>query len=234
MTNLDKPLWPKRRPAARAHQARPPPLLRPRVPLASSPSGRPSTLRHAFPERDRRQELLPEALGHRAGLRAASGDLCDERRQRRRVSHLREPGDAALARADGEPRAARLVLPSGDGPRHAGSEPDLHGLGRGARTLGAQLPRLRRLRSRSLPLLGTRGGGIESRSSIARPSPAPARWRFAFASCSTRSASPRSSRPRVAPVSISICRSSGTWTTTRRGSSPAPSRDTSCRTIRAT
>ena len=46
---------------------------------------------------------------------------------------------------------------SGDGPGHAGSKPHLHGVGRGARAVGAQLPRFRGLRSRSLPLLGTRG-----------------------------------------------------------------------------
>ena len=64
-----------------------------------------------FPGGHRREELLPEALGRSARVRPHRRDLLQPRRDRRRLPHLREPPDAPLAGPDGEPRAARLVLP---------------------------------------------------------------------------------------------------------------------------
>ena len=54
----------------------------------------------------------------------------------------------------------------------------LHRLGGGAGALGAQLPRLRRLRPRPLRLLGQRGARARSRSCTGAPSIAPAGSRF--------------------------------------------------------
>ena len=48
----------------------------------------------------------------------------EPQRARRRLPHLREPRDPALARPDGRARAARLVLAHRSGARRRGPEPE--------------------------------------------------------------------------------------------------------------
>ena len=127
--------------------------------------------------------------------------------------------------SDGRARAACLVLPGRPRARRAGPRPHVRGLGGRARPVGAQLPRLHRLRPRPLRLLGQGGQG---RGAGAAP---PRLHRTRALALRLRElldalGSGPSSRRRAAPGSTSICRSCATSTSTPHARWPRRSRST--------
>ena len=128
-------------PAEARDQADAAALFHPGLPLDAPPPRRPAAVRHPFSRRHRGEELLPEALGRPAAVRAARVHLLQPRRGRRRLSHLREPAHPALAGTDGQSRDARLVLPHRPRARRHPPRPDIQRLrGRPSRSRCSTIP----------------------------------------------------------------------------------------------
>ena len=114
----------RRRPPAGRHQARPAALSHARVARILLPhlADRPLFVTR-FPDGVTGKSFFQKHWEPAPPFARTVQHPLGAQRARRRLSHLREPRDAALARPDGRARAARLVLAREPGARRGGPEP---------------------------------------------------------------------------------------------------------------
>ena len=154
--------------AAGAHQARSPALLRASLAVHAAASCRSPAHDDPHAGRHPRAAIFPEALGAGASrVRRVDHRVLGPQGRAARVSAVQQPADAPVARAVRHARVSRLAFARQMGARRALEEHRLRELARLARSLGAQLSRLRAVRHRSLHLFRQgsrrRGAGAQHR-----------------------------------------------------------------------
>ena len=167
LTNLDRVYWPggRARDAAADHQARPAALPRARVAVHAAASRGPAAHDDPHARRHRRRALLPEALG--AGAARVRRDVTvfsGHKDEQHEYLLVQQPADAAVARAGRHARVPRLAFARRSRARRDEQEHRLRELARGARSLGAQLSRLPRVRHRPVHLFGQGSEGRRARA----------------------------------------------------------------------